>query len=253
MHSYIPFLALWARACAITSHKRAYPHNRMAVVANYHKKADIRWISKHLHTVEVGINSSRWYSESLPWLQWIYDNYDSKDLPQYVVFLHGPRISWHSQLRVSPLINADPERVQMLSKCVWRDFMGYGIHGHAEWWGVELLYKAFFGMYYKVAWKVFNMKDRARCCTEMIVNTNRIKLIDRSVFKEIIDLMHKYPGESWHKIWERVFQNLFEQNVRHNTTEILEVLRQAPEPTKNSPHQHQRLMRRSAEYQCKIQ
>lgn len=192
-------------------------NDRKAVVCNYKNKANTNWLTKTIQTQDVGIESSipRYISESGPWLQWIVDHYNN--LPDFVIFLHGDQHSWHSDIDINYISKAQPKKVEMLSKYVWRTPDFY--YGH-EKFGLDLLYFVIFGFKFLDGWKKWNMAQNYRCCSEMIVSKKAIYKYDIRVYRSLVHLIES-SHNPWGWIFERTWQNLFSNDIKKTTEEIL--------------------------------
>jgi hypothetical protein len=209
--------------------------NSLIAVVNNYKKKDLHWLDGVDH-VEVGTCDNpedgpdcgrRNIGESKPWMQWMVSNYDS--LPDYVAFLHGDEKSWHSHLSVPILESAHPSDVQMLAddKCTWpaRARMKSDKHGGGP--ASTLLYNAFFGISRNQAWDGWHMSGhdtdgnasnhqeerrgttKYKCCSEMVVNSDRIRNVTKPVLEAVVTLITNHPELNWGYAFESFWQNLF--------------------------------------------
>jgi len=165
-------------------------------------------------------------------------NFDG--LPDYVAFLHGDPKSWHAQYDANTLTHTHPDDVQMLAgeKCIWPEPGPFDRGGHgpmstnANRPALDLLYNAFFSMTFNEAWDTWHMHGEDKnsekkmtphraerrgttvykCCSEMVVNSDRIRNVGKPVLEALVTLIDTYPDAPWGWVYEAFWQNLFLAN-----------------------------------------
>merc|ERR1719181_2048651 len=91
----------------------------------------------------------------------------------------------------------------------------------------DLLYTAFFGITFNKAWEDWHMhgEDKKtnnkferrgtsiyKCCSEMVVNSDRIRSVGKPVLEALVTLIDKFPDAKWGWVYEGFWQNLFMAN-----------------------------------------
>ncbi|CAE7247094.1 Tnpo3, partial [Symbiodinium natans] len=157
----------------------------------------------------VGFSSPRNIGESLPWLQWIVDHYDT--LPDVVVFLHGDQTAWHhaEPFDVNFLQTYTPSNVTMLSdkNCVWKADLPSRLQ--EEMPGLDLIYGAFWSLTFEQAFARFHMANNFICCSESMVTRQAIQRFGKPVYQQLVETMSKHGHWPWGWIMERSWQNLW--------------------------------------------
>jgi len=181
---------------------------RMAVVYNG-KGRDTSWIT--IPKIVNAVDHGRRVSESYFWLSWIIDNYF--DLPNYAVFLHGHKNSWHAMSAYD--LYKSPVNIYVYGPKIWR---GRGklvndaiINGEIPY--LDKVYKFLFNVEsFKAAVKIFNM-ETFKCCSEMVVTKETMLSVPLSVYRKLLSFIQSEPRAPWGWVLERTWQNLFTQTL----------------------------------------
>lgn len=213
-------------------------NNTKAVVCNFQHR-DLSWLAQaRIPTVEVGTCSEagaendslcglRLLGESRPWMKWIIQNYENLGA-KYLAFLHGELHSWHSQDVLSRVRMAKPANVEMLSDhtCTWKqetgeDLIKDKVFPPGQTPGLNIIAQALYGKSFLEVWSSFGMAFNYRCCSEMVVNEDAVKKVDKRIFEALLSMFEKNPGHPWGYIMERYWQNLFSRTIVRPVEEIV--------------------------------
>mmetsp|Transcript_19719 Transcript_19719/g.35009 ORF Transcript_19719/g.35009 Transcript_19719/m.35009 type:complete len:290 (-) Transcript_19719:67-936(-) len=198
---------------------------RIAVVSNFNHSKNLKWLYDAGFKVhEVGLTSAREIGESIPWVSWIVDNYDS--LPEEIMFLHGDQQSWHhaQPMDADYLCHVNPGTMLSDHNCVWAADLPKRIPREIH--GLDMLYQAFWNLSFAEAFDSFRMAKTFICCTENVVSRGAIQRLSKQVYQQLLTLMEKNDKEPWGWIFERTLQNLFVSPIAPTKTseQIIESL-----------------------------
>lgn len=195
--------------------------SRVVVVNNFNHAKDLSWI-QGMEVESVGFTGPRIWSESRPWLLWIWENYD--ELPDIVVFLHGDKTSWHAHVDLKYIKNTVPTNITMLAdrNCNWKNNLPSTLVGELP--GLNALYRALFKKGFADAFEDFHMAHNYVCCSENIVTRKTLMRFSKDVYRSMIALIDRKPDLPWGWIFERTWQNMWSQPLGIANRSIIDSL-----------------------------